>query len=97
MLYAFWGIGVMGTKNTLGIQNKFIANGPYQYCRNPQYMGDILLLIGAILFVNAISFIVPALLAIIGFWLMPLPEEGWLKERYGETYEKYLNKTSRFI
>lgn len=97
MLYAFWGIGVLGTKNSLGIQNQFITRGPYRYCRNPQYMGDILLLMGAILFINPINFIVPAILAIIGFWLMPLPEEDWLEERYGEPYETYLNKTSRFI
>lgn len=97
ILYAFWGIGILGTKNTLGIQNKFITRGPYQYCCNPQYMGDILLLIGAILFVNARDFNVPAILAILGFWLMPLPEEGWLKERYGAPYQNYLNTTSRFI
>lgn len=96
-LYSFWAIGLMGAKNTLGIENGFVDRGPYRYCRNPQYIGDILILIGAVLFVNSEHFTVPAILSIIGFWLMPLPEESWLKERYGESYEKYFNKTSRFI
>src|SRR5680860_7386 len=88
-LYSFWAIGLMGAKNTLGIENGFVDKGPYRYCRNPQYAGDILILIGTILFVNSELFTVPAVLSIIGFWLMPLPEESWLKERYGATYEKY--------
>lgn len=96
-LCSFWAIGLMGARNTLGIENGFVDKGPYRFCRNPQYAGDILILIGAILFVNSELFAVPAILSIIGFWLMPLPEEDWLKQRYGEVYRNYYNKTSRFI
>lgn len=92
-----WAIALMGAQNTLGIENAFITKGPYKYSRNPQYLGDILIIVGAGLFINSITLIVPALLACLGFWLMPLPEEDWLKERYGQQYIDYYRDTSRFI
>ncbi|MDX5430492.1 MAG: phosphatidylethanolamine N-methyltransferase family protein [Bacteroidota bacterium] len=92
-----WALLVMGSKNTLGIENGLITHGPYQFSRNPQYVGDILILLGSIFMVNSVLFSVPALLGIIGFWLMPLPEEKWMKERYGESYTNYKNNISRFI
>ncbi|VVV00881.1 methyltransferase family protein [Mesonia oceanica] len=92
-----WAIALMGARNTLGIENKFITIGPYRYSRNPQYIGDILILMGSALFINSSMLFVPSILACIGFRLMPFPEEDWLKERYGVEYIEYYNHITRFI
>ena len=92
-----YGIYTLGIKNTYGLENGFTTQTPYKYTRNPQYLGDIVLLIGLILFVNSLNLTVLFLLTIIIFIIMPFSEEIWLEEKYGNQYIEYKNKTSRFI
>ena len=90
-------IFILGIKNTYGLENGFIDKSPYKYTRNPQYVGDIILLVGLILFVNSLNLTILFLLTIIIFILMPFSEEIWLEEKYGNQYVDYKNITSRFL
>jgi protein-S-isoprenylcysteine O-methyltransferase Ste14 len=92
-----FGIYTLGIKNTYGLENGFIDKALYKYTRNPQYLGDIILILGLILFVNSLNLTVLFLLAIIIFIIMPFSEEIWLEEKYGNNYIKYKSKTPRFI
>ncbi len=92
-----YGIYTLGIKNTYGLENGFTDKSPYKYTRNPQYLGDIILILGLILFVNSLNLTVLFLLAIIIFMIMPFSEEIWLEEKYKDEYTAYKNKTSRFI
>ena len=92
-----FGVYILGIKNTYGLENGFTDKTPYKYTRNPQYLGDIILILGLILFVNSLNLTVLFLLTIIIFIIMPFSEEIWLEEKYGNEYIKYKNKTSRFI
>lgn len=96
-LITVWALLIAGTKNTLGIQNGLVTKGPYRFSRNPQYLGDILLLMGLAIFINSEHFAVAAMLAVFIFCLMPLPEEDWLRERYGKQYQVYQSNSPRFI
>lgn len=95
--FVSWGILTLGIKNTVGIRDDFIESGPYQFTRNPQYIGDIVLFIGVALFVNSIYATIPLLLQSIIFLIVPFAEETWLKERYGRKYFSYKIKTPRFL
>ena len=90
-------IYILGIKNTYGLKDTFITNPPYKYTRNPQYLGDIILLLGLTLFINSLNLTLLFLLEIIIFIIMPFSEEIWLEENYGKEYLEYKNKTSRFI
>ena len=92
-----FGIYSLGLKNTYGLQDGFTDKSPYKYTRNPQYLGDVILLIGLILFVNSLNLTVLFILTIIIFLMMPFSEEIWLEEKYGNQYLEYKNKTSRFL
>ena len=92
-----WGIRTLGLKNTHGVRDRFILDGPYRFTRNPQYLGDIILLAGIILIVNSVLLAVVNLLIILSFILMPLSEEPWLEEQYGEEYLQYKSRTPRFL
>jgi protein-S-isoprenylcysteine O-methyltransferase Ste14 len=92
-----YGICTLGIKNTYGLEDGFIDKTIYKYTRNPQYLGDIILILGLILFINSLNLTVLFILTIIIFVIMPFAEEIWLEEKYGEKYIKYKNKTSRFI
>jgi len=87
----------LGIKNTTGLHSGFVEKMPYKISRNPMYVGDIVLLSGLILFVNSLQSSILGLLAIIIFIIMPIPEEQWLEEKYGEEYLLYKNRTSRFL
>ena len=92
-----WGIRTLGMKNTHGMRDRFILDGPYRFTRNPQYLGDIIMLSGVILIVNSAQVAVITLLIIISFTLMPLAEEPWLEEQYGEAFRQYKTQTPRFL
>ena len=92
-----WGVKTLGTKNTSGIKDQFITKGPYQYTRNPQYLGDNLLFFGIIIFSNSIFTLITHLLLIIVFLITPWAEERWLEEQYGENYLEYKKKVPRFM
>ncbi len=92
-----YGIYTLGIKNTYGLKDGFTDKTPYKYTRNPQYVGDIILILGLILFINSLNLTVLFILTIIIFVIMPFAEEIWLEEKYGKEYIEYKNKTSRFV
>ena len=96
-LLFFWGIQTLGTKNTSGVNSGFIQNGPYQFTRNPQYLGDMVMFLGLSIMTNSQYLWITHALLILVFTLTPLAEENWLEEEYGEDYLQYKNKTARYL
>ena len=93
-LLAVWGVVTIGLKNTWG---GFVPSGPYRFTRNPQYLGDIVVFLGLSIIANSqLLWITHALLA-LWFIMAPLSEEMWLKEQYGEEYERYRRDAPRFL
>ena len=95
--FVSWGIVSLGIKNTHGSANGFVDQGAYQFTRNPQYLGDIILFIGLSMVANSLYVTIPLLLQAIIFVITPFSEELWLKEQYGNRYTEYRNRTSRFM
>jgi len=83
------GIYTLGIVNTSGIKNGLVTVGIYRYTRNPQYLGDILLFIGISLLANSLFTLVVHMILIVTFLILPLCEEKWLEQQYGEQYIRY--------
>lgn len=96
-LLVTWGIVTLGIKNTSGLRNGLILDGPYYYTRNPQYLGDMILFIGISLVSNSLYVTVVHLLMIVVFLFTPFTEEVWLEKEYGEAYRNYKRNTARFF
>ena len=94
---ALWGLAELGAYASSGLEYRLVTSGPYKYTRNPQYLGDIIALIGAILMVNSLYVTIPSLLGILLFGLPPFAEEPWLREKYGDEYIEYCRRVPRFI
>ena len=94
---AVWGIVTLGTRNTAGLEDGFVLDGPYRFTRNPQYLGDMALFLGGGLVSNSVRVLVVGALIALVFALTPLAEEVWLEEHYGEAYRKYKRETPRFL
>jgi protein-S-isoprenylcysteine O-methyltransferase Ste14 len=87
----------LGGEETVGLTGELRTDGWYRYSRNPQYVGYIAASVGFALLAN--SALVAVLCAVyVGWWLLlPLAEEPWLREQYGEEYERYTERVPRFV
>jgi protein-S-isoprenylcysteine O-methyltransferase Ste14 len=95
--FATWGIRELSMHATLGLEAQLIRSGPYRWTRNPQYVGDIALLAGWAILCNSLATWVLCLLGMAWFALAPLIEEPWLREHYGEAYDRYRQQVPRYL
>jgi protein-S-isoprenylcysteine O-methyltransferase Ste14 len=87
----------LGSDETTGLEGELRTGGWYRYSRNPQYVAYIAATVGfAVLAATplAIAMCVP-LLAL--WFVLPFAEEPWLREQYGEAYERYAERVPRFL
>ena len=87
----------MSKKVEFGNKDHLITRGPYQYTRNPLYIADALIFIGFAFLGNSLLLLVLMVLLILAILLLPLVEEPWLVEQYGELYTDYMKTTPRFF
>ena len=77
---------------------ELIVEGIYQYTRNPMYLGMGALQAGLGLLFASVT---PAILVPVTWWIIYRiairHEEAYLKEKFGEPYEAYLQRTRRWI
>ncbi|ELZ02779.1 methyltransferase family protein [Natrialba asiatica] len=87
----------LGVEETKGLEGELRTGGWYRYSRNPQYVGYIVATVGFALVAN--STLVAAICTVyLGWWLvLPIAEEPWLREEYGDAYTHYAARTPRFV
>ncbi len=75
-----------------------ITGGVYAYTRNPIYLGDVLILAGVVLWLDAVLALplVPVLAWVLQRRFI-LPEEARLRARFGAVFESYTRNTRRWI
>jgi protein-S-isoprenylcysteine O-methyltransferase Ste14 len=74
------------------------TTGPYALCRNPLYLGTILIQFGIGLLSGSWLYTAIALVIFIGIytWVILL-EERWLAGLFGDVYKEYLRTTPRLL
>ena len=92
-----WGSKTLSAQQSLGAKGKIITTGPYGYTRNPQYVGFFLIYAGLILVTYSFMTLVTGVFLIFLFFIIPFSEEPWLRQQYGEEFEKYCKAVPRFI
>jgi protein-S-isoprenylcysteine O-methyltransferase Ste14 len=93
----FWSFSTLGLHATIGLRDELVTGGPYQYSRNPQYLGDSLNITGYMILTNSWMVWVLGILGVLLNLLAPFTEEPWLEERFGGSYLAYKRKVPRFI
>jgi protein-S-isoprenylcysteine O-methyltransferase Ste14 len=70
----------------------------YSRTRNPLYLVLVWIMTALAVLVNSTWFLLASLLvwSYLQFWVIPV-EEHFLKERFGQTYMNYCNKTPRWV
>lgn len=75
-----------------------VTDGVYRITRNPMYLGMLLVLAGWALWLgNAASWLGLPLSVALLTWLQILPEERFLRARFGAAFDDYLRRTRRWL
>ena len=82
----------------LKIRKQLTTTGPYAFVRNPVYIGNILIGLGATL-VSELVWMVPITLLwyVIIYGFVVRHEEAHLLEKYGEAYQRYKSEVPRWF
>jgi len=75
-----------------------VTDGIYKVCRNPMYLGNILLLFGFGLFANSLLFtLLFAPLFVLFYVAIICAEEDFLSKKFGQQFAEYKSHTNAFI
>lgn len=97
-----WAIAtLMRAKTTVmpnGVSTALVTTGPYTRFRNPIYLGEVLLLLGAAELTWNVWFVAAAAaFAVAVTVLQILPEERHLSAQFGAGYDAYRARSRRWI
>ena len=87
-----------GGKNKKVYATNLVTEGIFNHCRNPLYVGNILMLVGVGILSNSLLFvglIVPAFLFI--YQAIVLAEENFLRGKFGAEFDVYCERAHRWI
>jgi len=87
-----------GGKNKKVYAENLVTEGIFEHCRNPLYVGNILMLTGVGLISNSLIFmviVVPAFCFI--YQAIVLAEENYLRNKFGANYDLYCKRVNRWI
>ena len=86
------------TSDPFGEAARLVTAGPYEYSRNPMYLGMLLILVGCVILTGRVTpWLVPLLFAVILHHGFIKPEETRLANQFGPIYHDYLKQVRRWI
>ncbi len=95
-----WSVAVIGKESRTrgsGVA-RMVTGGPYGYLRNPLYVGNLLIMLGATL-ISELVWLVPA--AVVLFFVQYVPVVLWeqkiLREHFGAAYDAYCREVPAWI
>lgn len=94
---AFAAIADLGLDETEGLAGELQTGGLYRFTRNPQYVGDSLAVAGWLLLADSRLTLPVGLSALAYYVALPIAEEPWLREQYGDRYLEYCQRVPRFL
>ena len=77
---------------------RIVTSGIFRYTRNPTYLGLGILMLGAGIAMNFIAWIALSAAVVVAMhYLLVLPEERYLAERFPDEFADYKSKARRWI
>ncbi|MGZ5219000.1 MAG: methyltransferase family protein [Chitinophagaceae bacterium] len=89
---------IRGGKNRTVYADNLVTTGIFSHCRNPLYVGNILILAGLGVASNSIIFIAIATPLFIFFYqAIVKAEENFLQNKFGQQFTDYCSKVNRWM
>lgn len=89
---------VRGGKEGKPYADGLVTEGIFKHCRNPLYVGNILMLLGVGILANSLIYVgimMPLFLFI--YQAIVLAEENFLRSKFGPGFDEYCKKVNRWI
>jgi protein-S-isoprenylcysteine O-methyltransferase Ste14 len=89
---------IRGGKDGKVYAEELVTSGIFNHCRNPLYVGNILMLVGVGILSNSLLYalvFIPLFLFI--YQAIVLAEENFLRGKFGEKYIAYCKKVNRWV
>lgn len=89
---------IRGGKDGEVYAEELVTQGIFNHCRNPLYLGNILMLLGVGILSNSliyISLVIPFFLFI--YQAIVLAEEAFLRRNFGQKFNEYCSKVNRWL
>jgi protein-S-isoprenylcysteine O-methyltransferase Ste14 len=89
---------VRGGKDGKPFAEGLVTEGIFKHCRNPLYVGNILMLLGVGILANSliyVAIVVPVFLFI--YQAIVMAEEQFLREKFGSAFDEYCKKVNRWF
>lgn len=96
-LVVWFEVAQFGIAQTSGAKGTLRTDGFYRHSRNPQYVADILMILGWCLISAAPGTAMVGAAATLVLVAAPFAEEGWMHEQYGSKYTAYRSQVRRFL
>ncbi|MCF6445198.1 isoprenylcysteine carboxylmethyltransferase family protein [Nereida sp. MMG025] len=90
-------VSKFGIDQTGGAPGSLRTQGLYRYSRNPQYVSDIMIVVGWLILCASPSAMLVGSAAITVLIAAPFSEEKWLVSQYGDDYLAYMGRVRRFL
>ncbi len=89
---------IRGGKNRRVYAEDLVTDGIFAHCRNPLYVGNILILVGLGIASNSLLFMAVCTPLFLFFWqAIVIAEENFLRNKFGEPYDLYCKDVSRWL
>jgi protein-S-isoprenylcysteine O-methyltransferase Ste14 len=89
---------VRGGKEGKPYAEGLVTEGIFNHCRNPLYVGNILMLLGVGILANSlvyVAIVIPVFLFV--YQAIVLAEENFLRGKFGPGYDEYCKKVNRWF
>ena len=89
---------VRGGKDGKVYAENLVTEGIFRHCRNPLYVGNILMLFGVGVLSNSLIYVLVVMpLFILIYQAIVLAEENFLLQKFGEKFKAYCQRVNRWI
>ncbi|HWK99041.1 MAG TPA: isoprenylcysteine carboxylmethyltransferase family protein [Parapedobacter sp.] len=89
---------VRGGKDKKVYANTLVITGIFAHCRNPLYVGNILMLVGVGILVNSLLYLVVFIpLFLFIYQAIVLAEEHFLRNKFGSEFDAYTRRVHRWL
>lgn len=89
---------IRGGRDKKVYAEKLVTEGLFNHCRNPLYVGNILMLLGAGILSNSllyVAIVIPVFLFI--YQAIVLAEENFLRNKFGPQFDAYCSRVNRWL
>lgn len=89
---------IRGGKNRQVYAEELVTSGIFSHCRNPLYVGNILMIVGLGIMSNTVFFILVLIPLFLFFYqAIVRAEENFLEGKFGDAYREYAGRVNRWL